>query len=228
MFRLLLQIYRAKYLLRRAAVQYRHLELVISSNRTNHLVRQRLGWFVDIMLSYVTSTVIGTATVEMHKSIVEAEDIDAMAEVHQKFITRLQLCGLLTKNLSPIHDSIISILDLVVVYADNQAQQLGVSNPKVRASNLGHQSRLHKDRATLYGGDSSDEEDDGGDYDADSETSSTQEESYDGCLQRIQDEFGQLLNFTVAGLRGVGRAGGESSWEMLAEKLEWGSSRVSG
>jgi len=229
MFRLLLQIYRAKYLLRQAAVQFRHFDMVGSSNRTNHLMRQRLGWFVDIMLSYVTSTVIETATVEMHKSMANAEDIDAMAAVHQKFTTRLQLCGLLAKNLAPIHDSIISILDLVVTYTDNQARQFGEPSSKPQATSHGRRRGRHdKDRSTLYNNDTSEEEEDGDDYDADSETSSTKDESYDECRQKIQDQFGQLLNFTVAGLRGVGRAGGESSWEILAERLEWGSSRVSG
>lgn len=228
-FRLLLQIYRAKYILRRAAVQFRHPETHLSRNRTNHHVRQQLGWFIDIMLSYVTSTVIETSTAQMHKSMADAEDIDAMAAVHQTFVTRLQLGGLLAKNLAPIHDSIISILDLVVLYADNQARQFGNPVPKARAtSHRGRQCRHAKDRSTLYDENTSDEEDDEDEYDADSEDSSTKEESYEDFLQKIHDQFGQLLNFTVAGLRGVGRAGGETSWEMLAERLEWGSSRVGG
>jgi gamma-tubulin complex component 5 len=228
-FRLLLQIYRAKYLLRHSAVQFRQFDMVGTSNRTNFLVRQRLGWFVDVMLSYVTSTVIETATVEMHKSMADAEDIDAMAAVHQKFVARLQLCGLLAKNLAPIHDSIISILDLVVACADNQTRQFGEQSSKPQTISHGHRRGRHdKDRSTLYNDSTSDEEEDEDDYDADSETSSTKDESYDECLQKIQDQFGQLLNFIVAGLRGVGRAGGESSWEMLAERLEWGSSRLGG
>lgn len=229
MFRFLLQIYRAKYILRQAAVQFRHLETHLSRNRINHYVRQQLGWFIDIMLSYITSTVIETSTFQMRKSMADAEDIDAMAAVHQTFINRLQLGGLLAKNLAPIHDSIISILDLVVLYADNQARPCGNPVPKARAtSHRGHRSRHVKDRSTLYADETSDEEDDEDEYDADSEDSSTKEESYEKCLQNIHDQFGQLLNFTMAGLRGVGRAGGESSWEMLAERLEWGSSRIGG
>jgi gamma-tubulin complex component 5 len=228
-FRLLLQTYRAKFLLRQATVQFRQFDTAGSTNRTSHFVRQRLSWFVDIILFYVTSTVIETASLEMHKSMADAEDIDAMAAVHQKFVTSLQLRCLLAKNLAPIHDSIISILDLVVTYADNQARQFREKVQKSRSSNPGRRRCRHdKDRSTLYDNASSDEEDDEDDYDADSETSSTKDESYDECLQKIQDQFGQLLNFTVAGLRGVGRAGGESSWEMLAERLDWGSDRVSG
>lgn len=229
-FRLLLQIYRAKYILRQAAVQFRHLETQLSRNRTNHHVRQELGWFIDIMLSYLTSTVIETSTVQMHKDMAEAEDIDAMAAVHQTFINRLQLGGLLAKNLAPIHDSIISILDLVLLYADNQARKSGNPVPKARsAGQSGHRRRRHaKGRNPLYDDATSDEEDEEDEYDADSEDSSGKEESYEDCLQKIHDQFGQLLNFTVAGLRGVGRAGGESNWEMLAERLEWGFSRVGG
>ncbi|KAE9962365.1 hypothetical protein BLS_000426 [Venturia inaequalis] len=229
-FRLLLQIYRAKYILRQATVQFRHLETQLSRNRTNHHVRQQLGWFIDIMLSYVTSTVIETSTVQMHKSMAEADDIDAMAAVHQTFINRLQLGGLLAKNLAPIHDSIISILDLVLLHADNQARKFG--SPVPRAQNSGQRGqrryRHAKRRSTLYDEGTSDEEDEEDEYHADSEDSSGKEESYEDCLKKIHDQFGQLLNFTVAGLRGVGRAGGELSWEVLAERLEWGTSRVGG
>lgn len=229
MFRLLLQIYRAKYILRQSAVQFRHLETQICRNRTNHHVRQQLGWFIDIMLSYVTTTVIETSSVQMHKSMADAEDIDALAAVHQTFMTRLQLGGLLAKNLAPIHDSIISMFDLVLLYADNQARQFGKPAPLARAANhRGRRSRHTKGRGTAHDDETSDEEDEEDEYDADSEDSTTKEESYGDCLQKIQDQFAQLLNFTVAGLRGVGRAGGEPSWEMLAERLEWGSSRVAG
>ena len=67
---------------------------------------------------------------------------------------------------------------------------------------------------------SSSEEDE--DYDADTETPSASDESYEERLQKIEEQFGQLLHFTIAGLRGVSRAGGELAWEMLAERLEWG------
>ncbi|TLD35581.1 hypothetical protein E2P81_ATG01884 [Venturia nashicola] len=230
MFRLLLQIYRAKYILRQAAIQFRHLETQLTRNRTNHHVRQQLSWFVDIMLSYVTSTVIETSAVQMHKNMADAEEIDAMAAVHQTFIDRLQLGGLLAKNLAPIYDSIVSILDLALLYADNQALQFGNPAPRPRTSGQRgqHHSRHARGRSTLYNDGTSDEEGAEDEYDADSEDSSSKEESFEDCLQRIHDQFGQLLNFTLAGLRGIGRAGGESSWEMLAERLEWGSSRVGG
>jgi gamma-tubulin complex component 5 len=200
----------------------------------SHFIRQRLGWFVDIIMSYVTETVIRTTTTEMHRRMSEAEDVDAMAAVHQRFIARLQLCCLLSKNLAPIYDSILSILDLAVPYSECQNQHSGKQGENGRTkettkkSCLQRRGRLGADLSRLYEDSSSEDEDDIDDYDADSETSTARDEPYDERLQKIQDQFSHLLNFTVAGLRGVGRAGGEMSWEMLAERLEWGSNRAGG
>ncbi|KAF1996457.1 hypothetical protein P154DRAFT_472656 [Amniculicola lignicola CBS 123094] len=40
-------------------------------------------------------------------------------------------------------------------------------------------------------------------------------------LRNIDEQFGKLLPFVIAGLRSVGRVGAEPVWEMLAERLEW-------
>lgn len=43
-----------------------------------------------------------------------------------------------------------------------------------------------------------------------------------GRISSLQQQFDKSLRFLVAGIRGVGRAGGESFLEGLAETLEWG------
>jgi gamma-tubulin complex component 5 len=195
-------------------------------------VRQRLVWFVNIMLSYVIETVIQPTTADMRGRIAEAVDIDTMVKVHGDFVTKLQTRCLLAKNLAPIHDSILSMLDLAVVYSDSQARRLGRQTARSRFEstkkpNLKPRQRvLRRNQKDSEEDPSSDEEDAEDDYDADNETSSSRNESHDERLRKIQDQFGQVLNFTIAGLKGVSRVGGEIAWEMLAERLEWGSDRV--
>ena len=67
----------------------------------------------------------------------------------------------------------------------------------------------------------SDSDDDEDDNEAEMESYiSFQEEAYVARMRRIRDQFDRLIEFVRTGLRGVARAGGESAWEMLAEKLE--------
>jgi gamma-tubulin complex component 5 len=183
------------------------------------------------MLSYVIETVIQPATAEMHSQMAEADDIDKIVEVHTKFINNLQTRCLLAKNLAPIHDSITSMLDLAVVFSDSQARRLGRQTARSRFASV-DPARLQRQRKALRNQKESDddsfseEEDGDDDYDADNETPSSRNESHDVRLRKIQDQFGQVLNFTIAGLKGVSRVGGELAWEMLAERLEWGSDRT--
>jgi gamma-tubulin complex component 5 len=229
-FRLLLQIYRAKYILRRDSIVLRQTGNRDENDRRSNFVRQRLVWFVDIMLSYVIETVIQPSSTEMHSQMAKADDIDTMIEVHVDFITKLQTRCLLAKNLAPIHDSITSMLDLVVVYSEIQARRLGRQTARSRFASADRNRRRNTQKRNQKesddDGSSSDERDDEDDYDADNDTPSTKNESHDVRLQKVQEQFGQALNFTIAGLKGVSRVGGEVAWEMLAERLEWGSDRM--
>jgi gamma-tubulin complex component 5 len=182
------------------------------------------------MLSYVLETVIQPCVMELRTRMVEADGMDTMVEIHANFITKLQTRCLLAKNLAPIHDSIISMLDLVVVYSEVQARRLGRQTARSRFASTERKRRRTIQRKNRKDSDdeesSSDEKDGEGDYDADNETPSSRNESHDERLRKIQDQFGQALNFTIAGLKGVSRVGGEDAWQMLAERLEWGSDRV--
>jgi gamma-tubulin complex component 5 len=70
--------------------------------------------------------------------------------------------------------------------------------------------------------DESSEHDEDPDYDADTEKLSGNEGSYAERLQKIKAEVTRLRTFVVTGLRGISRAGGEPTWEILAEQLDWG------
>jgi gamma-tubulin complex component 5 len=234
-FCLLLQINRAKNLLRSDNSSFRHSCVI--ANRLSIAIRQQLIWFANIMYSYVTETVVQTSVEDLRKSLATAEDIDVMCEQHEKFITRLQLSCLLAKNLTPIHDSIISMLDLTVLYNDTQTSRAQKDSSGDAASkttsqwsySLNRGRTMHRakqggdgiriDRSAISDSDISDEEDE---LETDSAKAFEQEQPYEERLQMIHDQFSQLLHFTVAGLRGIGRAGGELAWEMLAERFEWG------
>jgi gamma-tubulin complex component 5 len=198
------------------------------NNRRSNFVRQRLSWFVDILFSYVLESVIQPATAEMRAKMSDADDIDAMISTHEAFISKLQTRCLLSKNLAPIHDTLISLLDLALSYTDNQFRRLNRQTAKSRFQSADRRRKRAVPRRESPDELSSDEDEgeDDDDYDADNETPSSRNDSYEERLVRIQEQFGQSLGFAVAGLKGVSRVGGEGAWEMLAERLEWGLSRV--
>jgi gamma-tubulin complex component 5 len=241
-FSLLLQTYRAKYLVRTDNFNLRRLGT--TSHRLSIGIQQQLMWFANVMHSYITETVIQTATEELRERLAAAEDVDAMCELHEKFVARLQLASLLAKNLAPIHDSIISILDLAVLYSDAQTShsdegrsaKLESTSRGTRQKNTrqrggrGRRTRTARDNddADVSSASDSDLSDGEVEMDAGIEVRDQNERPYDEQLQNIRDQFAQHLRFTVAGLRSVSRAGGEPAWEMLAERLEWKQSRSTG
>jgi gamma-tubulin complex component 5 len=221
----MLQIYRAKYLLCQKD----------PSSRTDHLaasLRHRLQWFADTLKSHIVHSVLQPSSATLREQLAAAEDVDEMADVHQAFIASVQARCLITKSLAPIHNVIIAILDLAVQFTDARRQQAGL---RVRDDKPTHAARKvaakrkseiwrrysGKDDITASSSEESDVDDDDDDYDADTEVLSGREGSYAERMEKMRDEFGRLCSFVVTGLRGVSRAGGESSWEMLADRLDW-------
>jgi gamma-tubulin complex component 5 len=161
----------------------------------------------------------------------EAEGIDEMVHVHETFIAKIQTQCLLTKNLIPIYHGVISLLEVGVRFADLRRQANGRNNS---ISDLGKlKTRKARRRCSVRPGrdleidssESSDEDFESNkdqDYDADSEKLSGKEGSYSERLKKLKDEVLRLRNFVVTGLKGISRAGGEPTWEMLAEQLDFG------
>ncbi|KAF2703431.1 hypothetical protein K504DRAFT_443748 [Pleomassaria siparia CBS 279.74] len=242
-FTFLLQTYRAKYLLQQVTLvsirQTKDPRLVQLSFK----LRQRLIWFTDILRSYLTETVILPATEDMTSAMNKAEDIDEMATVHLKYVARLQEQALLSHNLRPIHEAIISLLDLGVLFSDihsQSAQQLGADlnktskviliakSPEKRPSKsprkpISKSSRRKSVIPTIFEDDSSDSD---GMDEREGEISrptykNVSRDGLEAGLKSIDERFGRLLPFVTAGLRSVGRVGAEPIWEMLADRLEW-------
>ncbi|KAF3009507.1 hypothetical protein E8E13_003908 [Curvularia kusanoi] len=220
----LLQAYRAKYLLQRARPTRSHK--IKTSTRLTYKLQHRLTWFVDILRSYYTETVVSFTSRDMEAAMAKAEDIDRMSDIHVKYVAKLQERALLSPDLKPIHKAVTDILDLCVRFANTVAQLDADTGGRARPAAPRRKSSAQLlQRARLS---DTDDEADGDDDDDDAAAASARgtarrsiASSPAEALHTIDSEFARLLPFVTAGLRSVGRVGAEPMWEQLAERLEW-------
>lgn len=249
-FVFLLQIYRARYVLRtmplwRSTIaKPQHGRSPSDGTHLQYYLRHRLLWLADILHSYLTETVIAASTAHLRKEMAAAADIDIMAAVHAEHVKSLEERSLLSSRLSPIHDALVELLDLCVQFSDLTGDETGGSEFKSstgsgdgnRRKSGGRKRPENKNRrvsglqvALAEVSDSSEDEDDadgGEDGDGAAERKKGRARARSrGAMQqklgRMKETFEQHFGFVVAGLRGVSRAGGERCWEILAERLEW-------
>jgi gamma-tubulin complex component 5 len=215
---LLLQTYRAKYLLQRARPTRSHKPL--SSATLILRLGHRLTWFVDILRSYYTETVVTFTTADMASAMRKAEDIDQMADIHVRYVARLQERALLSADLRPIHKAVVEVLDMCVLFAKTVGQLGGRETDPTRPS-----AARRKSSALLLNqeqdSDTDDEKGEEGPGDDARSTRRSAHRSPEEALRMVDKEFARLLPFITAGLRSVGRVGAEPMWEQLAERLEW-------
>ena len=193
-------------------------------------IRHRLLWFANTLYNYLSELVVATSTAKLRKDMTVTEDVDAMIEAHRVFIAHLEDQCLLSKKLAPIHQAIISLLDLSILFSDAHNLYSGekifdISNRSVSV-HTSHLRQTRRPRRRGHGDEVSEDTDDedmqGEDGATDTSYISFQETAYVDRLRKMRAQFERLCGFVSAGLRGVARAGGETQWEMLAEKLEWG------
>lgn len=220
----LLQAYRAKYLLQRARPTRAHR--IKTSTRLIYKLQHRLTWFVDILRSYYTETVISFTSRDMEAAMEKAEDIDRMSDIHVKYVAKLQERALLSSDLKPIHKAVTEMLDLSVLFAKTVAELDADTAERARPSAPRRKSSAQLlERAQLS--DTDDEADGNDDAAAAADASARRTARRDiartpaEALHTIDTEFARLLPFVTAGLRTVGRVGAEPMWEQLAERLEW-------
>ncbi|KAF2269499.1 hypothetical protein CC78DRAFT_529273 [Lojkania enalia] len=213
-FSLLLQVYRAKYLLQR--IPWAGISQSQSSTQLSFKLRHRLIWFVDILRSYLTDTVIALSTNNMVAAMTKAEDIDEMSHIHIKYLARLQEQALLSQNLKPIHQAIIAILDISILYSD-----LHMEEPD-RTKRPAKGSRRKSIVPTAVEDESSEaDSEEEGIVEGRERAISASKCNFSEDLKRIDGQFTEHLSFLTAGLRSLGRVGAEPVWEMLADRLEW-------
>ncbi|KAG9197927.1 hypothetical protein G6514_000709 [Epicoccum nigrum] len=243
----LLQSYRAKYLLQRCRPSPRSHSRTqhktnLSTSRLVYKLHHRLTWFTDLLRSYYTETVIAFTTGDMVTAMQKAQDIDQMANVHVRYVARLQERALLSPDLKPINRAVVEVLDLSVLLAqtigemDGEVRGRGKGGERTRPSvprkkssaNLLDKAQLeHLDTDTEDEGEHGDDDDDDDDDDAAERRKARREKhrSPAEALLSIDNELARLLPFITAGLRSVGRVGAEPLWEQFAERLEWEGKR---
>lgn len=216
----LMQIRRAKYAL--VKQRLRDGRVLTADDRAGalvHSLHHNLLWFLDTLYAHLTYLVISAANQSLHQALSNAEDVDAMITAHDAYISSLEDQCLLSNNLSPIHEAIINILDLSIHFADLQT----VHAAEEGMFDQGDASMLNTLRRKRSGEDDSDSDsDEDNDFEHEQTlTISFRDSPYDLQMRNVKRQFDHLMSFVADGLKGVARADGLPSWNILAERLEW-------
>jgi gamma-tubulin complex component 5 len=207
----LMQIRRAKYAIVRERV--RDARTLVTDGRDDTLVRalhHKLLWFLESLYSHLTYLVISTTEQSFRTRLSDAEDVDAMISTHQAYTSSLEEQCLLSENLAPLHEAVINILDLCIHFADLQT---------ARVTEEDHNSKKNLSRADGFDSDSEEEEEDG--FHDQTLTISFRESPFDHQMRYVKRQFDHLASFVADGLKGVARADGLPSWNILADRMEW-------
>ncbi|KAJ6070385.1 hypothetical protein N7467_011704 [Penicillium canescens] len=219
----LMQIRRARYTIVKQRIRDARNTPVEKDDTLVHALHHNMLWFIDFIYGHLTYLVISTATQSLHAALFETKDVDSMIAAHQSYMSSLEAQCLLSENLSPIHKAVISLLDLCVHFADLQTAHLsGTSNSKeeddeedsLEAVKIRPTKKDPEDEI-----DSDDEDDDMGHEHT--LTVSFHDSTYDQQMRKVKLQFDHLATFVADGLKGIARADGLPSWDILAERLEW-------
>ncbi|KAJ5908610.1 hypothetical protein N7495_001292 [Penicillium taxi] len=217
----LTQIRRAKYALVRQRIRGARQKSVHDEDGSLvHGIHHQLLWFLDSLYSHLTYPVITTTRKALRSALNSAEDVDAMITAHQSHMASLEEQCLLSDNLAPIHKAIINILDLCIRFADLQTvrwlETSGSGGMPGEASAALHPPKRQRDP------DDSDYDSDDGDHDLEQTlTISFRESPYEHQMRKVKHESDYLMSFVADGLKGVLRADGLHSWNILAYRLDW-------
>lgn len=188
-------------------------------------LRHRLMWFADSIRSYLAMSVLPGHSRSLRERLTAAIDVDAMSEVCTDCSNKLQEQCLLSKNLAPINQAIISILDLAVVVYETLTQNRQESGTVHFNRSRTNRKRYLPDHEGYHSSSSSDEAeafDDGSDdgYSGDDEEPPVIQDVL-GNLERAKEQFDRLCPFVASGLKSIARSRGEKQWQILAERLDW-------
>ena len=224
-FVFLTQLQRAKYLIYRHKISKSVRSTVQQSHFQIYILRHRLLWLTNTILTYITDMVLSVATADMRIAMDQAEDMDSMITVHQAYIKRLEDQCLLHKKHESVRQAIVSLLDLTIIFshlqASNQIRLDSKSSLTYTKASQKHKKHPGEENAarSLYGEDQY--------SDATSDDSSSHPALHAqlpdaGSLERMLDTFRDVLSFVTAAVRGISKADSAPSWEMLANNLAMG------
>lgn len=215
----LMQIRRAKYVIVKQRLRDARHTAHGKDETLAHALHHNLLWFLDSLYGYITYLVISTTTQSLHATLSSAEDVDGMITAHKLYMSSLENQCLLSENLSPLHEAIMNILDLCIHFADLQTAQFS-DNLEL----LPNASDVSNTRGKWDPEDNSLSDEDENENSFAHEhtlTASFCDSPYEHQMRSIKRQFEHLVNFTADGLKGVARADGLPSWDILADRLAW-------
>ncbi|KAL1302992.1 hypothetical protein AAFC00_003308 [Neodothiora populina] len=206
-----IRVYRSEYLLQKQ----QWTMLTIKDHRNRRLqealvLRQRLIWFTYTVRSHMAD-IAAAAAHELRVDMEKAVDLDGMVLAYDGFQDRVEARLLLRANMKPIYRALVDILEICEDFAVIWSHLVEEANHNIFDGARTQRTSVAPEPE--HSDDSAEE----------------MEEDLQVNFGHIRDlstltrEYNRQLHFAIAGLRGVSRAGGESSWISLAEKLNLGA-----
>ena len=221
----LMQVHRTKYVLehrRHSRQAWAQSTSVIELHSASSL-RHRLLWLANVLLTYLTDVVLSKFTSKMRLDLAEAEDIDKMSAVHEAYIVRLEAQCLLSKQLAPIHQAIIALMDLAISFIDSHAvwidQILEDRNGHIVGESRPTSPDCHTNQTHLVF--SEHRKEPLSVYQHSVEPIYGSHATHMAQLKTMHKTYARLHDFVRAGLRSMHRVGNESCWETLADLLSY-------
>ncbi|KAL2266425.1 hypothetical protein VTJ83DRAFT_5777 [Remersonia thermophila] len=189
------------------------------------LVRTKLLWFCNTLLTYLTTLVLAPAAARLHEDLGSAPaaaaaddddddaDVDDMVAAHAAFVARATAEACLGARLQPVREAMLDVLDLAIRLEDAQRDEL-----ERGGGGKGTERRTMTDEEGYEEKGTAGEKMEGGER-------GRSDKSPTAVLREVHAEFERLLKVVAAGLRGVARASKEEAaakWDLLAEMLEAG------
>ena len=78
-------------------------------------LRLRLLWFTSTLLTHLTTLVLDASTTAMRAEMRSAEDVDAMIEVHENYVRRVEGGCFLTEERGGLRRAVVAVLNLVIL-----------------------------------------------------------------------------------------------------------------
>lgn len=207
----LMQIRRAKH-----AILRQHLQDHQTSKKEtktpvlSYALRHNMLWFLNTLYSHMTDLVISTTTTSMRKSL-SSKDVNSMISIHHDYMTSLESQCLLSDTLSPIHEAIIDLLDTCIEFSDLHTATDSTRSPY---------PRKEIEYTTTEDNDTDDEPEPEPAPKLPS-PNAPNSETYTHQLNSFKNTFSTLVTSITTSLKEIGRVDGQTSWMILAEKLEW-------
>ncbi|KAK4169106.1 Spc98 family-domain-containing protein [Cladorrhinum sp. PSN259] len=125
LFTFLLQVRRAVSLLQHPVRDFHPTSMEARGQMaTYYLLRAKLLWFCNLILTYLTTLVLAPNTARLRTDLRDAADVDDMIAAHSDFTRRIINESCQGAKLQPIRDCILDILDLAIKVEDAQRVEM--------------------------------------------------------------------------------------------------------